>query len=133
MKKAGDLLNSFFNEVQVKEGKAYNDFHSKWKDIAGEKISNNSTIKDVDSGYLIVEIDHPGWKQLISLKEKQIIWKINKQFPELSVKKIKFSFKNRPESKLTDVIESPKGDNVEKVDNKDFYELLKKMNKRSEE
>ncbi len=134
MKKAGDLLNGIFTEVQKKQGKVYNSFHDSWKEIAGEKIGNNSSIKDVIDGFLVIEIDHPGWKQLISLSEKRIIYKINKKFPELNLKKIKFYFKNN--NKKVEVMQEEKVDNsdkIEVIENIEFKDLLKKMNKRSEE
>lgn len=136
MKKAGDLVNIFFNEVQKKQGQQYNSFHDSWEKIAGDKIGLNSEIRDVIDENLIIEIDHPGWKQLILLKEKYIIKKINKEFPDLPIKKIKFYFKN---SKKIDekIQEIPKNADINQVsvevDNKDFSELLKKMSKRSEE
>lgn len=134
MKKASDLLNTFFNDVQTKQGKAYNSFYDSWKKIAGEKIGLNSKIKDVEDGFLIVEIDHPGWKQLISLKEKQIIRKISKDYPELNIKRIKFYFKNNNKKILKEVVKPvEKKDGIEQVDNIEFLELLKKMNKRSQE
>lgn len=136
MKKAGDLVNLFFNEVQKKQGEQYNSFHDSWEKIAGEKIGVNSEIRDIIDESLIIEIDHPGWKQLILLKERQILNKINKEFPELSVKKIKFYFKNSKKisenSKEIEKSADINQVNVE-VDNKDFSQLLKKMSKRSEE
>ncbi|MGL1893720.1 MAG: DUF721 domain-containing protein [Spirochaetaceae bacterium] len=136
MKKAGDLVNIYFNEVQKKEGEQYNSFHNSWNEITGDKIGNNSEIKDIVDGNLIIQIDHPGWKQLILLKEKYILKKINKKFPELSVKKIKFYFKNsnKINDKTKDILKNTdiNRDKVE-IDNANFSELLKKMSKRSEE
>lgn len=136
MKKAGDLLNVFFNDIQKSEGEQFSNFHKSWEKIAGEKIGHNTKINDVVDGKLIIEIDHPGWKQLILLKEKNIIRQIKKQFPQLKVKKIKFIFKDRIKiDKKNFVIES---ENYTKTAenseiNGDFLSLLKKMNKRSEE
>lgn len=136
MKKAGDILNIYFDEIQKKEGEEYSNFQNLWEKIAGEKIGLNSKIYDVEDGKLIIEIDHPGLKQLIMLKEKAIIRTIQKDFPQLNVKKIKFYFK----SKSNSVVKS--NNQMEKIDvkpakdvviDKNFSELLKKMSKRSEE
>lgn len=136
MKNAGDLINALFSDLQIDQGESYINFNSSWKKIAGEKIGNNSKIKDIVDGNLIIEIDHPGWKQLIQLKEKYIIKKIKYDFPELNVKKIKYYFKNREKA----VDESGMVVNKDKktvkdieIDNSDFLSLLTKMNKRSEE
>lgn len=136
MKKAGDLLNIYFNDIQQAEGREYTNFHNSWENIAGEKIGLNSRIKDVIDGNLIIEIDHPGWKQLIMLKNKVIIKTINRNFPQFKIKKIKFYFKTYRENTVKTVgkekIIEFKPDE-ELVINKDFSELLKKMSKRSEE
>jgi len=136
VKKAGDLLNVYFDDIQRAEGEQYSNFQNSWENIAGKKIGINSKIKDVVDGNLIIEIDHPGWKQLIMMKEKGIIRAINKDFPQLHIKKIKFYFKNnsvkvvKPLEKRENVEINPTEDRV--ID-KDFSELLKKMSKRSEE
>ena len=136
MKKAGDLLNSYFNEIQKSEAEQYSSFQNSWEKIAGSKIGLNSKIVDVIDGKLIVEIDHPGVKQLILLKEKYIIKGIKKGFPDLNVNKIKFYFKNdRKKSVIkTEIKDFPKKISVDdSLISKDFSELLKKMSKRSEE
>jgi len=137
MKKAGDLISSYFNKVQEIQGESYINFNKSWKKIAGEKIGNNTTIYDVHDGNLIIEIDHPGWKQLILMKEKIIIAKIKKDYPELDIKKIKFHFKNKTKIRSENVEKekNEKKDNYihKTFDNPDFFDLLKKMSKRSEE
>jgi len=139
MKKASDLLNVFFDDLQKSQGEQYIDFNKSWENIIGEKIGKNSKIKDVIDGNLIIEIDHTGWKQLILAKEKQIISKINRAFPELKIKKIKFHFTDRNKTKSEDKFNfrenNTENENVqgkrEEID-KDFLSLLKKMSKRSE-
>lgn len=136
MKKAGDLLNIYFDDVQKSEGAQYSNFQKSWENIAGKKIALNSKISDVIDGKLIIEIDHPGVKQLILLKEKWILKSIKKDFEQLNITKIKFYFKN---NSIKTVKNSDKIENkvykavVDQVEDKDFSELLKKMSKRSEE
>lgn len=136
MKKAGDLLNIFFDDIQKAQGEQFSDFHKSWERIAGEKIGQNTKINDIVDGNLIIEIDHPGWKQLILLKEKNIIRQINKDFPELKVGKIKFYFNNRTNKNKNEVVVIEKKTQetlLESDMSDDFQLLLKKMNKRSEE
>lgn len=136
MKKAGDLLNLYFDEIQKSEAEQYSNFQNSWEKIAGTKIGTNSKIKDVIDGKLIIEIDHPGLKQLILFKEKYIIRSIKKEFPELNILKIKFYFKNNSiiTKKNTVINEKTEYKSVEKSDiDVNFSDLLKKMSKRSEE
>ncbi len=136
VKKAGDLLNIFFNDVQKSEGEQFSNFHKSWEKIAGEKIGHNTKIHDVVDGNLIIEIDHPGWKQLILMKEKSIIRQIKKDFPQLKVEKVKFYFNDRVKVVKKDSV-TENEIYTKTTDNSDisgdFLSLLKKMNKRSEE
>lgn len=136
MKKAGDILNKFFDEVQKKQGEDYNNFKNSWLEITGDKIGYSSNIQDIIDGTLLIEIDHPGLKQLILLKKNGIISEINRRFPELNVKTIKFIFKNQSSnnvfnSDIDDKIEI-KTEERSKID-ENFLDLLQKMSKRSEE
>lgn len=136
MKKAGDLLHNYFDEIQMQEGKEYSELKNSWRDIAGDKIGYYSTLNDVVDGVLIIDIDHPGIKQLILLKERYIIRQINKLYPVLNISKIKFNFRNNPYSnrKKGNIQEETEEKTVEeRVSDKDFLSLLKKMSKRSEE
>ncbi len=136
MKKAGDLVNIYFNDVQKKQGEQYSNFHNSWKKIAGEKIGLNTKIKDIVDGNLIIEIDHPGWKQLILLKEKYILRQIKKSFPELLVEKMKFHFKTTANVTKKQIIVKKQEENkviINEIENSGFSDLLKKMSKRSEE
>lgn len=139
MKKASDLLHGFFDKIQQSQGEAYIDFYKSWEQIAGPKIGRNTRINDISDGFLIIEIDHMGWKQLILSKENHIISQINRRFPQLEVKKIKFYFNNNRMSNVKeidyDISNTPKDDkSFEEINiDNDFLQLLKKMSKRSEE
>ncbi len=136
MKKAGDILNIFFNEIERKQSEDYLSFYQSWKKIAGNKIGENTTIKDIIDGTLFIEIDHPGWKQLIMIKEKNILRQINNKYPELSVKKIRYNFKKSSNEKIKNIKnEKIIKKNIVKneIENEDFSQLLKKMRKRSQE
>lgn len=145
MKKIGDLVNNFFNEMQQKQGEEYISFNKSWSEIAGDKIAQNTEIKDIEDGNLIIKIDHMGWKQLIMTKEKKIIYVINKKFPELKVKKIKFYFStnhkktSRNLEDKTQILPEDGRETKNEIENSktdmnnDFKSLLEKMRKRSEE
>jgi predicted nucleic acid-binding Zn ribbon protein len=134
MKEFGDLLKKYISSVQLEKAEEYNNFYESWKSIAGDKIGNNTKIKDVEDGYLIIEIDHTGWKQLIKMNEKSIISRINRQYPALEVKKLKFFHVNKVQiMEENKIIESIKENNLEKIENTEFLDLLKKMKKRSQD
>lgn len=85
MRKAGELLDFFFDENLAKTARGYQDFFSGWKELVGERIAAHSRILELEKNVLIVEADHPGWIQLIQMRRKEILDAINKAFPSLAV------------------------------------------------
>ncbi len=62
---------------------------SSWQTIAGVDIGSHSNLKDIEGSTLIVEVDHPGWLQMVTLRKKELLRGVNKQFPELHITDIK--------------------------------------------
>lgn len=95
MKKAGDLLKNFFDNLKlnIKDDKS---IASSWEEIVGKEVAQHTRIKEIKKGLLIIEADHQGWLQIINLKKGQIIGKISKDFPEKEITEIKsiLSLKN---------------------------------------
>ena len=94
MKKAGEILKVFFDTLGISAVKTET-IYSGWKEIAGKEIAENSRVVDVKKEILFVEADHPGWIQIINLKENLILEKINEKFPEKKINKIKIILKKR--------------------------------------
>lgn len=95
MKKAGDLLQDFFDNLKL-TGKDEKTIVSSWEDIVGKELALNTRIKEIKKGILIIEADHQGWLQIINLKNRQIMDKISNKFPEKKITEIKsiLSIKN---------------------------------------
>ena len=94
MKKAGDLLKEFFDNLGISAVKTEN-IYSCWKEIAGKEIGENSRVFDIKKEIVFVEADHPGWIQIINLKKEHILTKINEKFPEKEIREIKVILKNK--------------------------------------
>ena len=88
MKKAGDLLKEFFENLGISPERKEN-IYSCWKEIAGNEIADNSRVIDIKNEIISVEADHPGWIQIINLKKNVILKKVNEKFPEKGIKGIK--------------------------------------------
>ena len=93
MKKAGDLLKSFFENINVREPKGGKTITSSWKEIAGQDLSEHTRIKDIRKDTIYIEADHPGWLQILELKKRSIIGNINNIFPEKDINDIRISLK----------------------------------------
>jgi len=89
MKTAGDILSALFDEQFIKKAKTYSKFFDSWKDITDKNglaaAADHSRIKDLDRGILLIEIDHPGWKQILQTKQTKFLNDFRIRFPELNI------------------------------------------------
>ena len=89
MKSARDLIAALFDEQTGVLADRYSSLFSGWRQIAGVDIAAHSAVKDLQNGALLIEVDHPGWVQMIRLKERSILMSIQKRYPELEIRVIK--------------------------------------------
>ena len=92
MKKAGDFLKEFFDNLGIPSEKRETIF-SCWAEIAGKDIAEHSKVIDIKKEIVFVETDHPGWLQIINFKKEHILNKINEKFPEKEAREIKVILK----------------------------------------
>jgi hypothetical protein len=90
IKDVSSLLSAFFDEDKLRRGERYSDFFSSWSALVGAKLAAHSRIVDVDKGLLIIEADHPGWIQLLQMRQSTILEAIAQRFPEFSLRGIVF-------------------------------------------
>lgn len=90
IKDIGSLLAAFFDEEKLRRGGRYAQFFESWKAVVGEHLAAHSRVVDLDKGILIVEADHPGWIQLLQLRQTQALNALTKRFPELPLRGIAF-------------------------------------------
>ena len=154
MKSARDLIAALFDEQTGVLADRYSSIFSGWKRIAGTDIAAHSRVKDIQHGAIIIEVDHPGWVQMIRLKERRILTSIQKRYPELNIRTIRTltnggavtgSYgppdestmqprENRP-TEAPGSIDDPRTDNPTSEESKEFREFhsllvrLKKMAK----
>ncbi len=88
MKKASEFIDSLMNSFKLEEHSTSLDLFSTWESMAGADIGAHSTLKEIDGNTLVVEVDHPGWIQIISLRKKEILNKLDTHFAALYIKDI---------------------------------------------
>lgn len=84
------LLANFFSEDRLRRGEKASSLFGVWPSIVGNRFSVHSHIDDVDKGILIVEADHPGWIQLLQLRQSNILETIKRRYPEFGLRGIAF-------------------------------------------
>jgi len=89
MKTAGDILSALFDEQFMKKAQKYSKFFDSWKDITAKNgiaaAADHSHIKDLDRGILLIEMDHPGWKQILQTKQSKLLNDFRIRFPDLDI------------------------------------------------
>lgn len=90
VKKAGELLKNFLSGDQFERAMKFDEFHRSWSDIAGQRLAAHSSVFDIDKGIMVVRADHPGWIQLLQLRQAHILKTVQTRFPELGIHGIAF-------------------------------------------
>jgi hypothetical protein len=86
MDKAGDLLKAFFAFHNLEGGEKYVSLFSSWRKVAGDDIASHSRIVDLRRGALLVEVDHPGWMQMLQMKQEAILKTLASRYPDLAIR-----------------------------------------------
>ncbi|MDR0719647.1 MAG: DUF721 domain-containing protein [Treponema sp.] len=94
MKRAGDLLSSYFDERFMKKAENYGDLFSCWEVLTKENhiaaAAAHSRIKELEGALLLIEADHPGWIQILQTKQRELLKGIIRRFPDLTITGISF-------------------------------------------
>jgi hypothetical protein len=107
MKTAGDILSALFDEQFMKKAQSYSKFFDSWKDITAKNgipaAADHSSIKDLDRGILQIEMDHPGWKQILQTKQSKLLNDFRIRFPEMEISAISLILgKSKPDTEPQD-------------------------------
>ena len=85
MKKADEIINGLLGNYNIELGNTYSSFFQSWSELAGSEIASHSKVRDIENGVLVVEVDHSGWLQIITMKKKGIIKSVNRKYPDLNI------------------------------------------------
>jgi hypothetical protein len=89
VKKAAEILARVLDEKSRKLGQTYSSIFGTWSEIAGESLAEHSRIYEIANRNLFIEVDHPGWMQLLLMKKPQILRVVKRKYPAIDVKDIK--------------------------------------------
>jgi len=73
MKSVGELLREYLRERGWLKANPYEPLFRDWSDIVGRSLGNHVRLVDVLEGILLVEVDHPGWLQMVQLRKQAIL------------------------------------------------------------
>jgi hypothetical protein len=89
MKRVGDLISAIFDERFIEKTKGYSSFFDCWEDLMLKngiaRAVDHSWIKSMEKGLVWVEVDHPGWKQILQTKESNLLHDFRYRFPDMGI------------------------------------------------
>jgi hypothetical protein len=89
VKKAADILARMLDEKNRELGRAFSSVFGFWSEVVGLSLAEHSRIYEIANQNLFVEVDHPGWMQLLFLKKPQILRALRRKFPDLRIKDLR--------------------------------------------
>lgn len=89
MKKIGELLKEYLREKGWLSGNPYDPLFHEWKRVAGDALAAHARLIDVQNGILLVEVDHPGWLQMLQLRKASLLDAARRVAPLASIEGIR--------------------------------------------
>ena len=86
MDRAGDLLEAFLRLHNITGGEEYVAFFKSWHRIVGTDLAAHTRVTDIKNGALKVEVDHPGWMQILQMKKEEILSRVSAKYPQLEIR-----------------------------------------------
>lgn len=89
MKTAGNILAALFDNKFEETAQGYSKLFNSWKDITEKNgiaaAADHSRIKELNNGILLIEMDHPGWKQILQTKQAKLLNDFRYRFPKMEI------------------------------------------------
>ncbi|MDR2729382.1 MAG: DUF721 domain-containing protein [Treponema sp.] len=131
MKTAGEILSAIFDERLMKKAQVYSELFESWTDITVKNgitaAADHSRIKELDHGILLVEIDHPGWKQIIQTKQGKILNDFRSHFPDMDISGISLILGcGKPDNELQEKLKLPLRPLVEEIEPQTYDDIRDK-------
>ena len=105
-KGAAEILQNYFDAHQIEAAGEYHSFFSSWKDLAGIDLAAHSKPRDIKNEVLIVEADHPGWMQMITMKKREILREVRRRFPQIRIKDVRVVLYSGPQRSAEDELKN---------------------------
>ena len=90
MQELKSAINAFLKKAGLEKGVSQNKALHVWKEVVGEKVSQNTVPEKVESGILYIKTSNPTWRQELVFKKSDIIKKLNNKLGKNTIKEIKF-------------------------------------------
>ena len=82
-------------------------------------VAAHSRIRELERGVLLIEADHPGWIQILQTKQGELLFAVQKRYPQMDIRGITFRLSRAPFS--------PNGPEGPATKTEKIYEVQKKL------
>lgn len=86
-----DLMTNATKRFKLKDKLVIYKIWSRWEEIVGRAAAMHALPDNMFKGVLIVKVDHATWMQELGYLKKELLTKIEKFFPSITFKDIRFS------------------------------------------
>ncbi len=87
---AAELISALISPKAAQEAGTWAKVTGAWPALAGERAAPHSRIADLENHVVTVEVDHPGWIQLLQFRQARLLEEIRDRFPALEVRALQF-------------------------------------------
>jgi hypothetical protein len=129
LKKAAEILARLLDDKNKRLAQAYSSIFGSWEQIVGQSLGEHSRIYEIANKSLFIEVDHPGWMQLLLMKKTQILRTVKRKVPSLDVRdirvKVNLSYsKTAPDSEESPIDPNEGGYTVQEDQKEDVDRIL---------
>lgn len=89
MKKAAEILSRLLETREQSAAGQYASVFAAWQEISGVSLAEHSQVYEIRNRNLLVEVDHPGWMQMLLLAKRSILDKVRRRYPQLGIQDLK--------------------------------------------
>lgn len=100
------VLSSIFTNINVSDMENADNIFSVWTKILltiksyvnpneGQNLADHSKVVDLKNGILLIEVDHPGWIELLQIHKKYIMGGLKRYLPDIHIKTLAFRLKGK--------------------------------------
>lgn len=87
---AAELISALVSPKAAETAGTWARVTGAWPALAGDRAAPHSRIADLENHVVTVEVDHPGWIQLLQFRQARLLTEIQERFPALEVRALQF-------------------------------------------
>lgn len=87
---AAELISALISPKAAQAAGTWAEVTGAWAALAGDRAAAHSRITDMENHVVTVEVDHPGWIQMLQFRQARLLAEIQERFPALEVRALQF-------------------------------------------